>query len=431
MQISRASQATSGFFYGWILVAVLLLLVSIGMGTTMYMYSLVAGAVGQEFGASRLALMAGSTGMLLVMGLLSPSVGSLLDRTSSRGLLIVSSLVMGAGFLWVAMSSHVWMVIASYILFISIGAAALSLLTAATLLTRWFVRYRGLAIGIAALGTQFGGFFYPPIFAATMESHDWRVAIGGMGVLIMIAGPLLTVLFVVDRPALKGLRPLGESADPAAQTATGESAPATPKLGWGQLLGDRNFWLIVFIAGAGMATNTSLLANLSLFAVDLGEPVVRGAFLVSLVAFIGVFASPFLGWLCDAINLKLVVAIMTLCQGAACLLFMSAETYTVLLLAAAFMGVGGGGVFPIFASMVAQIYDTRVYGQVLGASTLANSMLAANAPLLAGWLYDTTGSYRILLLGLAVFLLLMTACIPLLRVPRDPAERLGSPLPTM
>ncbi len=426
MPANTLVERSSALFYGWTLVIVLLLLVSIGMGTTMYMYSLIAGAVGQEFGASRLALMAGSTGMLLGMGLLSPSIGRLLDRTSSRKLLVASSLVMGAGFLWVAMSSHVWMVIASYILFISIGAAALSLLTAATLLTRWFVRYRGLAIGIAALGTQFGGFFYPPIFAATMEAYDWRVAIGGMGVLIMLAGPLLTVLFVVDRPSLKGLTALGADSAPAASPVAEDAAPA-PTLGWSRLVVDRNFWLIVFIAGAGMATNTALLANLALFAVDLGEPMVRGAFIVSLVALIGVFASPFLGWLCDAINLKIVVAIMTVCQGAACLLFMLAETYNMLLLGAAFMGVGGGGVFPIYASMVAQIYDTRVYGQVLGASTLANSVLAANAPVLAGWVHDLTGSYQPLLLGLAVFLLLMTACIPLLQVPSNPADKLGSP----
>ncbi len=426
MQTPLESRTPQGMFYGWILVAVLLLLVSIGMGTTMYMYSLVAGAIGQEFGASRLALMAGSTGMLLVMGLLSPTLGRMLDRMPSRNLLIISSLVMGLGFIWVAMSTQVWMVIASYILFISIGAAALSLLTAATLLTRWFVRYRGLAIGIAALGTQFGGFFYPPLFAATMEAYDWRIAIGGMGVLIMVAGPLLTLLFVVDRPEHKGLQALGE--DPAESTSThqSESTAAAPRLGWSQLLADRNFWLVVLIAGAGMATNTTLLANLSLFAVDLGEPVVRGAFLVSLVALIGVFASPFLGWLCDAINLKLVVAIMTLCQCAACLLFMSAQSYNTLLMGAAFMGVGGGGVFPIFASMVAQIYATRVYGQVLGAATFLNSIIAANAPVMAGWVHDSTGTYGPLLLGLAVFLLLMTAATPLLRVPRDPAEKLGA-----
>ena len=416
------------FFYGWILVVVLLLLVSIGMGTTMYMYSIVAGAVGEEFGASRLVLMAGSTGLLLVMGLCSPTLGRLLDRYSSRWILIVGSLIMGLGFLWVAVATHVWMVVASYVLFISIGAATLSLLTAATLLTRWFVRHRGLAIGVAALGTQFGGFFYPPIFAATMEAYDWRLAIGAMGVLIMLAGPLLVWLFVVDRPELRNQSPLGgESRESSGAGNDSVAVQQPPRIPFTRLFVHRNFWLVVFIAGMGMATNTVLLANLSLFATDLGEPVVRGAFMVSLVALIGVFSSPFLGWLSDVINLKVVAAIMLLTLAAACGVFSIADSYPLLLLATAFMGVGGGGVFPIFASMIAHLYDNRIYGQVLGTATLVNSVIAASAPLFAGWIHDTTGSYRMLFLTLLAVLLLFMLAIPLLQVPRRASEKFGAP----
>ncbi len=416
--------ASPRIFYGWILVVVLLLLVSIGMGTTVYLYSLVAGAVSEEFSAGRLAIMAGSTGMFLVIGLCSPTIGRMLDRYPSQRILVPGSIVMGGGFLWVAISTHVWMVVASYILFISIGAATLSLLATATILSRWFVQYRGLAIGIAALGTQFGGFFYPPLFAATMEAHDWRIAIGAMGVLIMIAGPLLSWLFVVDRPELKRLRALG--AEPSEPPATQDAAPVHGDVGFMQLFRQRNFWLIVLIAGAGMATNATLLSNLSLFAVDMGEPVVRGAFLVSLVALIGVFASPFLGWLSDTVNIKLVVAIMTLSLAVACTLFKFAQSYEMLLLAAVFMGIGGGGVFPIYASLVGHLYATRVYGQVLGASTLLISVLSAFAPLFAGWVYDTTGSYRLLFLALLTSLTLLTFAISLLRVPGHPSEKFGA-----
>jgi len=413
-------------FYGWILVVVLLLLVSIGMGTTMYLYSLVAGAVGEEFAASRLVLMAGSTGMLLVLGLCSPTLGTLLDRYPSKWILIASALIMGLGFLLVASSTSVWTVVASYVLLISIGAACMSLLTTATLLTRWFVQYRGLAIGIAALGTQFGGFFYPPIFAAAMEVYNWRIAIGAMGILIMVVAPILIWLFIADYPGQKNLRPLGADRD-GTQGAPGDGQASPPaKLSLSRLLGQRNFWLVVVIAGAGMATNTTLLANLSLFATDLGETAVRGAFLVSLVALLGVFASPFLGWLSDTINLKAVVGIMLLSLAAACLIFSLADNYALLLTAAVFMGIGGGGVFPVFASMLAHLYDTRVYGQVMGTATLLNSIITAATPLFAGWVFDATGSYRLLFLTLMTFLLAMLACTPLLQVPRQASEKFGA-----
>ena len=423
MVATEPNHRTPRLFYGWILMLVLMLLVSIGMGTTMYMYSLVAGAVGEEFGASRLMLMAGSTGMLLVMGLCSPALGRALDRYSCKWILTVGALVMGMGFLWVAFSTHVWMMVASYVLLISIGAATLSLLTTATLLTRWFVRHRGLAIGIAALGTQFGGFFYPPLFAATMEAHDWRFAVAGMGVLIMVASPLLIWLFEVDHPQHKGLVPLGGAA-PA--TDSHRQQQAAVRLSFSQLLKHRNFWLVVLIAGVGMATNTTLLANLSLFATDLGEPVVRGAFLVSLVALLGVFASPFLGWLSDVINLKVVAGIMILALTLACFMFSIADSYGLLLTAALFMGIGGGGVYPVFASLVAHLYDQRVYGQVLGTSTLLTSVITAASPLFAGWIHDVTGSYRLLFITLMAILLVVMVCISLLRIPGASREKFGA-----
>ena len=422
--------ATTGksprIFYGWVLVVILMLLVSLGMGTTMYLYSLVAGAVGKEFGASRLVLMTGSTGMLLVLGLCSPALGTLLDRYPSRWILITSALIMGLGFLLVAVSTNVWMVMACYVLLISIGATCMSLLTTATLLTRWFVQYRGLAIGIAALGTQFGGFFYPPLFAAAMETYDWRTAIGALGILIMVVAPVLTWLFIADYPQQKNLLPLGADRSSTPEQTDGEQDPPPPKLSLARLLRQRNFWLVVMIAGAGMATNTTLLANLSLFATDLGEPAVRGAFLVSLVALLGVFSSPFLGWLSDTINLKTVVSIMLLCLAVACLLFSLADSYALLLTAAVFMGIGGGGVFPVFASMLAHLYDTRVYGQVMGTATLLNSIMTAATPLFAGWVFDVTGSYRLLFLSLMAVLLTMLACSWLLRVPREAAEKFGA-----
>lgn len=413
-------------FYGWILVLVLMLLVSVGMGTTMYLYSLVAGAVGIEFAASRLVLMTGSTGMLLVLGLCSPTLGALLDRYPSKWILIASALIMGLGFVLVAVSSSVWMVMACYVLLISIGATCMSLLTTATLLTRWFVQYRGLAIGIAALGTQFGGFFYPPLFAAAMEAYDWRIAIGAMGILVMVVAPVLIWLFIADYPEQKNLLPLGADRGSTLERPGGEKAPPLPKLALSRLLLQRNFWLVVLIAGAGMATNTTLLANLSLFATDLGEPAVRGAFLVSLVALLGVFASPFLGWLSDTINLKAVVAIMLLCLAAACLMFSIADNYALLLTAAVFMGIGGGGVFPVFASMLAHLYDTRVYGQVMGTATLLNSIMTAATPLFAGWVFDSTGSYRLLFITLMAVLLAMLACAWLLQVPRQASEKFGA-----
>lgn len=415
------------FFYGWVLVLVLLLLVSFGMGMGLYLYSLVAGELGQAFDASRMVVMSGSMGMVLVMGLCSPIFGRLLDKNSSDRILIPSAIIMGLGFIVVALSGNIWVAISSYVFLISIGVTALSLLAAATLLSRWFVHHRGLAIGIAALGTQFGGFFYPPLFAAAIEACGWRVATGGIGVLILVLAPILIKFLVIDRPEDIDQKPLRKELRENSSVNDNQDGPASVRLSFWDLLAHRNFVLVVLIAGIGMATNTVMIANLSLFATDIGETVVRGAFLLSFVALLGVGSSPLLGWLSDVINLKTVVAILTVSQALSCLIFSAADSYGLLLVAAFFMGVSGGGVFPVFAALVGHLFDTRIYGQVMGAATLWMSFMTAGSLLLSGWLYDISGSYRVLFLTLLVILIVvLAACMIFIRLPRHPSEKFGS-----
>lgn len=424
---SPAPQAPT-LFYGWVLVAVLLILLSLGQGVAIYMYSLVAGAVNTEFGATRFMLMLGSTGMFLMIGLCSPVLGRLLDRYPSKGILLAGAIAMGLGFMLVALSVHIWMVVASYVVFLGVGAAILSPLATSTLLSRWFVRRRGLAIGIATLGTQFGGFVFPPIVAATMEAYSWRIAIGGLGLAILVILPPVIWLLVVDRPENKGQLPDGQSLPVAAEGQGAAPRPVAPKLGFAELLLQRNFLLVVAIVGVVVATNTLLLTNLALFAAEVGETPARGALLVSLTSLLGIAFSPLVGWLCDTISIRLVAALVTLFLALACFIFGVANTYPLLLLATFFQGVGGGGVFPLWASLVGHLYHTRVYGQVMGSVTLLISISTAMAPVLGGWSYDVTGGYRFMFLVLLALLILVLLLTPLLRVPRDQGEKFGAAL---
>ena len=413
------NQTKPKLFYGWVLVAVMLLLLSVGWGTTVYMFSVVAGALYQEFEPTRLVLMICSTGMMLMVGLSSPLLGKLLDRYPNKWIMLCGTLSLGLGFIGISLSADIWMVVASYVLLIGAGMATLSTLTVSTLLARWFVKRRGLAVGIAALGTQFGGFIYPPLFAQAMQAYDWRVAIAGVGGLILLIVPAAIWFLVTDKPEDKGQYPDGAS-EPAQsqQTSSSEQNAGEPvQLSLGTLFTQRNFLLLVGIVGSAVATNTVLLANLSLFATDLGETAVRGAFIISLVAFLGIFFSPFVGWLSDVVPIKTVTAIVTGSLAISCLLFSMANTYPMLLAAALFMGVGGGGVFPLWASLVGKLYSLKVYGQVMGASTLVIALLTAIGPPFGGWIHDTTGSYRQLFLTLLVILAVMTVLIAWIRVP--------------
>lgn len=425
MTMSSRAAKGSKIFYGWILAAVLLLMLSISVGTSIYMYSIIAGGLEQELGASRLLLMTGSTGFILVMGLCSPTIGRLLDRYPNRLIVVAGAVIMGSGFILMALSTAAWMAIVSYIFLIAIGTATLGYLTMATLISRWFVRYRGLVIGVVSLGTQLGGFVYPSIFAAAMETYSWRIAMAGLGTFIILIVPLISWLTVVDCPEDMGQCPDGSASELTSGDLNAQAVPV-PKLSLLDLLGHRNFLLLIFIVGVGTATNSVLLANLALFATDIGEPIVRGAFLISLVALLGIAFSPLIGWLCDFLNIKIMAAVVMLSFAMSCLLFSVATTYPMLALATGFAGIGGGGIFPLWASLVGHLYHSRIYGQVMGTTTFLISIITATLMLSAGWAHGYTDSYRLIFLTLFFALTVTTLAIAWIRLPAWTEEKFGA-----
>jgi len=392
------------------------------------MYSVIAGAIGQDMPSARSVLMLGSTGMLVVGALLSPLLGRMLDRYPMKWIVVSGATALGVGFILLALSNHIWQVVVCYMLFMSAGLTALGSVPASTLLARWFVRYRGLAIGISALGTQFGGFAYTPLLAKVIEVQDWRIAVTLMGVAILVTVPLAAYLWVVDYPADKGVAADGDAVVPETATAPKTSAevgantaPAMhPDEGvpFYKLMKKRNFIILFVFAGTlGGIVNNAVIANLALFATDIGESVTRGAFLVSLLAFIGLFTSPLTGWLGDRVDIKYVAVALCLFMMTAALLYAIAVSYEVLVVATVFQGMAGGGFFPLWALLVARLYPLNVYGQVMGTTAVGAFGGAAIGPVFAGWLYDLTDSYRVVFLIFLGTLLVITFLVTRLRIP--------------
>jgi MFS family permease len=415
------NQKKPTIFYGWWLVAICLLMQSIGVGASLYLYSVVAGALEQAFPSGRFLLMMGATGLLLTMALMSPKVGTLLDRFPVRRVVIAGALIMGLGFILIALSTNIWQVIFCYALFIGAGMATLSPLTASTLLSRWFLRHRGSALGIAALGTQFGGLIYPPIIAHFIEVADWRLAIGGLGVFIILVMPALAYFTIIDRPEDRGVHPDGDK-EPLT-TGSGD-APERPKVTLASLFTQRTFILLVIAIGGASAVNTAAIANLSLFATDLGASAERGAYLVSLLSMLGMISSPLAGRFCDVWNIRLVASAMLLLSAVAALVFIGAASYPMLLLAALLQGITGGSLVPVWASLVGRIYGTLIYGQVMGATTMVVFGMTALAPPFAGWVHDLTGSYRLLFLVMFAVMAIAIASLLMLRIPATSDDRL-------
>lgn len=405
-------------YYGWWLILVCLLIQAVGFGTSLYLYSVMIGAIGAEFEGSRFVMMMGVSGMLLLVGLMSPKIGSLLDRFPIKRVLIAGAVIMGTGFILMSFSGNIYHVVVFYALFIALGMTILSPLSCSLLLTRWFVRHRGLALGVSALGTQFGGLVFPPVVAAISAAYDWRVAAICLGVFIICFVPALAWFFIYDHPRDMGLHPDGDkSGGLAAQSDAGlpgGGQAKAPSFSMWAIYSSPNFIIVVAIITFMSMIYSGLLSNISLIAVDKGETLQRGAFLVSLMSLVGMVSSPLLGRLSDILSVRKTLVVLSASALLALVLFHQAQSYGVLVAAIVCFGFFGGAVVPVWSAALSRLYDSRIYGRVLGASSAVVYSLAALSAPTIGLLYDFTQSYQItfvILASVAILLMLSIARI--------------------
>lgn len=415
----------SKIFYGWWLVLVCMLIQAVGYGTSLYLYSVLIGAIGKDFQSGRFVLMIGVSGMLLLTGLMSPKIGSLLDRYPLKRILIAGALIMGSGFILMSFSPHISMVIVCYAVFVSLGMAILSPLSCSLLLTRWFTRYRGFALGISALGTQLGGAVFSPVMAHFIGLYDWRIAVAGLGIFIMVFIPLLAWFFIYDHPENKGLHadgdhpPEGWEREPDDVQAAARSEARTSSLK--KIFTGRNFIIVVLIMGVSSMVYSGLLSNISLIALDNGQTLERGALLVSLLSVVGMVSSPLMGRLSDLFSVRVTLTLLSLTGVLALALFTQASSFPLLVAAVVCFGFFGGAVVPVWSSVISRLYDPRIYGRVFGASTAIVYSMAAFAAPIIGLLYDFSGSYQLTFVVLLIATLLLLVSISRVR-PQETRE---------
>ncbi|GAB3311887.1 MFS transporter [Haliea atlantica] len=419
------SNSSTRIFYGWWLVLVCLLIQGSVTGVSIYSYSIFAGEVESAFSASRAVVMLGMTGQSIMIALASPVLGHFLDRTPVKWIIIVTAQIMGLGFLMISLIPSVWGFVVAYGTFVSLGLASMGMLSSSVLLSRWFHRYRGLAIGLAALGTQLGGLTIPPLLAHLVDTFDWRITARLTGLSIAVVIPLIAYWTIVDRPSIRGLHPDGDRKPlDAGPLREGVTAPQGP---WGkQILLSRNFWIASLGVAVLSATLTTVLANLSLLATDLGSSREQAAWLISLFAAVGLVFSPIIGRLCDLLDTRWVLAGMLLLGMAAALSYSLAQDYSGLVLATGIVAINAGGLTPLWSALIGDLFELRLYARVMGAMALFTGATGSLAPVAAGWIFDATGNYHNMFSALIVLICIPLLCLPLIR--RDTPGTDATPL---
>jgi sugar phosphate permease len=341
----------------------------------------------KEFGWSRTQVTSGNAlSKLLVGPLFGFIAGWMVDRFGPRRLMLSGILMAGVAVIGLGNMTALWMFYFFY-LFNALGYVCGGPLPNQVLLTRWFDKSRGKAMGFAYLGIGIGGALVPLLSVALEQRFGWRIALMTLGVLIIaIAFPM--AYFVKESP----------------EATAEKKVAATVPIGWA--FKSRAFYLLAIGSmcsiGAVGGTNQHLKLFLGL---DQGYTQGQAARVASLVLAFSLVGRLLMGWLADRYAKKYVMLLIYLIVASAIPLLFFADVPGVIYLFAIIFGIGLGGDYMIIPLMAAELFGVKVMGRVMGLVLTADGVAEALAPMLVGKLRDSAASYAtgfIVLIALAL-----------------------------
>jgi MFS family permease len=352
----------------------------------------------REFGWSRTQVTSGNALSKFVVGpLFGFFAGWIVDRFGPRRLMLAGIMMAGVALIGLGSMSSLWMFYAFYLIN-ALGYVCGGPLPNQILLSQWFDRSRGKAMGFAYLGIGIGGAAVPLLSVRLTQLFGWRMALEVLGIVIIVVS-LPLVLLVKEKslpmPREDNCRPL-------------ESA--------GDVFRNPSFYLLALGSMCSIGAVGGANQHLKLFlSLDQHYGADEAAEIISLVLVFSIAGRLLMGWLADRISKKHVMFLIYALVGSSIpLLFFAARHETMFLFAAVF-GIGLGGEYMIIPLIAGELFGLRVLGRVMGVILTADGVAEAVFPMLVGYLRDQSGAYRtgfFLLIGLALAGALAIAFLP-------------------
>ena len=371
-------------FYGWIVVFAAFLAMFTCFGAA-YTFPAFFDPLSREFGATRgtVSLVFSAAGFLyFALGAVS---GRLADRLGPQPVVGFGMACIALGLIATGFADSLAGVVAAYGIGIGIGVG-FAYVPAIGTVQRWFTAKRGQASGWAVAGIGIGTMAAPPAAAFAIELLGWRGAYMLFGGIVLVLGGI-SALLLRGSPAAMGLQPDGATA-PQALT----SGPP-PGLELGAVLRQPAFWLL-YAAGALNCIGTFVpFVHLAPFAMDQGLTRSEGVWLVGLIGLGSTLGRFVLGGLADRIGRSQCLSLVMLLSGVTLVYWIFAQGFVALALFALAFGLFYGGFVALIPAVTADLFGLRAMSSVLGVLYTSVALSTLLGPTLAGWVFDSTGSY--------------------------------------
>jgi MFS family permease len=418
----RLETSRGTLHYAWVVLGALLIVILLGSGLRA-MFGVYIKPMEATFGWDRAELSGAAALSLLLLGAVAPLVGWLADRWGARRVTLVSVIVLGVGTLLTAQVTALWHVYLTAGVLMALGSGGVSLSTAASIATRWFERRRGLVMGLIGGAMSAGQLVVIPLAVALTLTLGWRQSYIWLGVLLFVVAVPLTLLFVRNDPADKGLRPFGAGAPGAPSSA----AVATEgRVSAAEAMQVPAFWLLAgtfFICG--YTSNGLVLTHLMPHAAEHGFSEMQAAQAMGVMGAVNILGTVASGWICDRFGRKGPLAFYYGVRGLSLLFLLYVWNVPSLHIFAAIFGLNYISTVPPTTTLTANIFGRHSVGALSGWIYFSHQVGSALGAAVGGWIFQATGSYSWAFISaaalafLAVPMALAIKEAPVSRTPRS------------
>jgi MFS family permease len=366
--------------YGWVVVAAGALITCVAMGA-MFALPVYLQPMVEDTGWSRAGISAAMTVGFIVMGVSGFGWGTLSDRIGARPVVLMATVLLGAGLLLGSQASDILVFQFAYGGLVgAAGGAYFAPIISTTL--GWFDKNRSLAVSLVSIGGGIAPMVITPFASYLIQTNGWRsamlsIAIGAL-IVIVPAALLIRRAPTVDEPG-----PTPSAAAQPKQASAGWSALRTPQ-----------FIVLASVFFLCCAAHSGPIFHTVSYAMICGASALAAASIYSVEGLAGLFGRVIFGVLADRLGVRRVIVAGLVLQAVGIYIYIYVSELPQFYLLAAVLGLAYGGVMPLYSVLARDYFSPRVMGTVLGGMVMTSSIGMAFGPVGGGWLYDTFGSYH-------------------------------------
>ena len=375
-------------FHGWRIVASSGFINMFSVGIPFYAYSIFYIHLQNEFNAGRFLISSTLSIMIIAAGVFAPICGQLVDKFSLKNLLSFGAIIFGIGIILLGFCQTYYQFLIVYGSLVALGMTLFGNLTTSKLISNWFKKKIGSAIGYATLGISLSGVFIPPISVYLISLYGWRATYIIFGVFLIIFFIPFCRYLIVNKPS-----DINQNIDNEKLAEKIDNSVTDQIMNIIDILKVPTFWILILIFSLQFCANLGVYSHIFPYATDLGFNANKAGIAVSVGALGAAFGKIVFGKLIDMISAKKTLWVSISIQGLGIIMVSLFSSYYPLLISIFIMSLGLGGTVPLMNILFSKTFSPINFGKALGVAVPFMVPIQVIGGPLSGWLYDINGNY--------------------------------------